>query len=224
MCWSLESSRNSYIIGTIASITLLYYGDSVDKNMGLFFLAVAQIQLIEYFIWSDQSCGTINNYASKMIIPVLTLQIIAIIYGEYYFSSTILTGNTISLLFSIIFALSIVFNIYNCYFTYNQKLCSKQISNKGIIWDKGNIINGKSIISSLSSLLYFGSFLILPLFWKSNLKKYTFVFYGCSSYLLIRYFNQITWKSRWCFPTAFVPIFFVFIMFLQRYKWIPSNI
>ena len=92
----------------------------------------------------------------------------------YHLATIIITfilGYGFSLLFSIIFALSIVFNIYNCYFTYNQKLCSKQISNKGIIWDKGNIINGKSIISSLSSLLYFGSFLILPLFWKSNLKK-----------------------------------------------------
>ena len=73
MCWSLESSRNAYIIGTIASLILLYYGDNVDKNIGSFFLAVAQIQLIEYFIWKDQSCGSMNHYASRMIVPVLVL-------------------------------------------------------------------------------------------------------------------------------------------------------
>ena len=74
MCWSSESSRNAYIIGSVSSLILMLFGDKVDKNIGLFFLVVAQMQLIEYFIWKDQECGEINNIASKMILPELTLR------------------------------------------------------------------------------------------------------------------------------------------------------
>ena len=39
MCWSSESSRNAYIIGSVSSLILMLFGDKVDKNIGLFFFS-----------------------------------------------------------------------------------------------------------------------------------------------------------------------------------------
>jgi hypothetical protein len=226
MCWSLGSSRNAYIIGTIASLILLYYGDNVDKNIGSFFLAVAQIQLIEYFIWKDQSCGSMNHYASRMIVPVLVLQAIAMIGGGYLFSSTILTHAQIKTFFTLVFTLGSVIAGYNLYKTFNDKLCSKKMTDRGILWASGNagIIKDSGRLITIWNIFYFGSLFLFPLLWKSNLKKYLGLFLGISALLIIRYLNRITWESRWCFPSAFMPVLFIFIMLLQRYRWIPSNI
>jgi len=225
MCWSLESSRNAYIIGTIASLILIYYGDNVDKNIGSLFLAVAQIQLIEYFIWKDQSCGSMNHYASRMIVPVLVLQAIAMIGGGYLFSSTILTHAQIKSFFTLVFTLGSVMVGYNLYKTFNDQLCSKKLANRGILWDVGNagIIKDSGRLITIWNIFYFGSLFLFPLLWKSDLKKYVFMFVGLAAMLIIRYKNRDTWESRWCFPSAFMPILFIIIMLLQRYGLIPSS-
>ena len=226
MCWSIESSRNAYIIGTIASITLLYYGDSVDKNIGLFFLVVAQMQLIEYFIWKDKSCGLMNHYASRMIVPVLALQTIAMISGGYFFESTLLTHNEIKSVFIIGLTLAGGFMGYNLYATFKETFCSTKIVNHGILWDTGNASITNYSFRSLTicwNIFYFTTLFLFPLLWKSNLKKYIGMFLGITALLIILYLNRITWESRWCFPSAFMPILFIIIMLLQRYGLIPSS-
>ncbi len=95
MCWSSESSRNAYIVGSISSILLMLLGNNIYKNIGFFFLIVVQMQLIEYFIWIDQSCGNINNFASKMIVPELSMQALAMVLGALIFKTTNLSNSSL---------------------------------------------------------------------------------------------------------------------------------
>lgn len=224
MCWSIESSRNAYIIGTIASIILLVYGDNVDKNIGVLCLTVVQMQLIEYFIWKDQSCGSMNNYASKMIVPELILQIVAMVGGSYFFHSSTLSQTEVWNLFSIVLIVAVITIGINFYVTSNETLCSQRICNTGILWEVGemNIINGKTFASTLWNIFYFGVLILYPIFWKSDLKKYVYITIASCSLIWIHYKNRITWQSRWCYPAAFTPIIFIVIMILQQNRYIRT--
>lgn len=213
MCWNLESSWLSYIIGSIASLLLLIYGSDVDKNLGIFFLAVVQIQLIEYFIWKDNTmCGELNNKASKYILPVLTFQAFLMIFGAYLYNSSLLSDEHMRNLFLVylVITLSVLFFYNN--FIKHKKLCSKKIKNKGIKWDLGNIFKDNNIFSHVWILFYFFPLFIFPLLWKSSFKKYIFLLLTIGSFILIKYYNSYNWESRWCYPSSLVPVIFVILM------------
>ena len=105
MCFSAEASITSYIIGTIFSIYLLIKGDKYDKHIGLFSLVFIQMQLIEFFMWIDQSCQNTNYYASILVNLILTLQPLSIIVGAILFKTT--TIPTILLMLFLILSLGI---------------------------------------------------------------------------------------------------------------------
>ena len=64
MCYSPESSIQSFSLVSILSGLLFYYGNTIDKHVAIVFFTIVQIQLAEYFMWLDQSCGTMNSYAT----------------------------------------------------------------------------------------------------------------------------------------------------------------
>lgn len=216
MCWSSESSRNAYIVGSISSILLMLLGNNIYKNIGFFFLIVVQMQLIEYFIWIDHSCGNINNFASKMIVPELSMQALAMVLGALIFKTTNLSNS--SLIALVLFVSFVEFGTIFLYLNNikNEKLCSKKIQNKGIVWDLGkyDLIKNNDILSMLWSIVYYSCLFAFPFLWKSNSTKYIFAFIMIFSYLTIRLENQISWQSRWCFPAAIIPSFYVLLMLL----------
>jgi hypothetical protein len=215
MCWSIESSKNAYIIGTLSSLILLIKGNNMYKNIGLFFLAVAQMQLLEYFIWSDQGCGYINNNASKMIVPVLNLQALAMILGSYIFDITILSKSLMSNITIFVVLFEVITSILYLYITRKELVCSLPIKNKGIEWNIGqsNII-GSDVIRNIWATIYFSILFAFPLLWKGDLIKYLFCFIMIGSYTLVRVQNEITWQSRWCFPASIIPVIYVVLMLL----------
>ena len=87
MCFSAEASIISYIIGTIFSLYLLTNGDKYDKHIGLFCLLFVQMQLLEFFMWIDQSCQNTNYYASLLVNLILVLQPLSIIIGAILFKN-----------------------------------------------------------------------------------------------------------------------------------------
>jgi len=201
MCWSIESSKNAYIIGTLSSLILLIKGNNMYKNIGLFFLAVAQMQLLEYFIWSDQGCGYINNNA--------------LILGSYIFDITILSKSLMSNITIFVVLFEVITSILYLYITRKELVCSLPIKNKGIEWNIGqsNII-GSDVIRNIWATIYFSILFAFPLLWKGDLIKYLFCFIMIGSYTLVRVQNEITWQSRWCFPASIIPVIYVVLMLL----------
>lgn len=218
MCWSAESSANAYGLGTLASLILLAYGDRIDKNIGLFFLVVVQMQLIEYFIWKDpKRCGETNNLASKMIVPELTMQAVAMIVGAYWFGTTVLPKSVMTRLFQGAIAFAIITIIPYFIRIWPQHLCSIKVPHRGIKWDIGNIDMINSLDDPFSlvwKIAYYGALFWFPLLWNSPVKKYIFFAVTVGSWLWIRYTNKITWGSRWCFPAALIPTLYVSLMIL----------
>ena len=69
MCFSKALSMKSFIFGMVGSIMLMLFGNMKYKQsnyvIGLMFIFVSFMQLIEYMIWSDMECNKgLNNFAS----------------------------------------------------------------------------------------------------------------------------------------------------------------
>ena len=202
MCYSAESSIKSFLIGTTSSVYLLTSKDPINKHLGLFFISVCLMQLIEYMMWIDQDCGLINSFASKMVIIVLILQMISVFLGGYLFNTLILNKH---LLFYIILIL-LFGGIYQVYFDFikdKSKWCSKQSKYNNLIWDKFDIK------SEGYHILYYTIFLITPfLFKKNSVKVYITYILGLILFIYSRYntLNNIGSSSKWCYYSAYIPL------------------
>jgi hypothetical protein len=218
MCWSAESSKNAYIIGLLSSVILLVYGDETDKCIGLFFTLVVHIQLIEYFIWKYPERGNVNNIATKMIFPVLILQMASMVVGYYLFQPTNLSKEQTKKVLTYVAVITFLAIGSILYLSRNIQVFSKKIQGKGILWGSTwDVLDYKSknLICDITTILYLSTLFITPLFWKSKTKKCSLIAINAASLLWINHHNKITWKSRWCYPSAFIPLLSVIMMLLD---------
>jgi len=72
MCFNEEASVAIYVLGCLGA---LYAWKSKSPVATFTIAAVTQIQLLEYLMWSDQSCGDVNTGASYAVIWVLFLHV-----------------------------------------------------------------------------------------------------------------------------------------------------
>lgn len=90
MCWNKEVSMTTFIITIMAAVFLFIRNDNNDRWIAIFAATVGLMQLAEYFMWSDQTCGKINKYASIFALIVLLLEpLVNIGCGLYYSDSKV---------------------------------------------------------------------------------------------------------------------------------------
>ena len=208
MCFSAESSITAFIIGISASIILLMSKDKSNKCIGLFFISINLMQLLEFFIWTDQTCGIINNIASRLILPVLLLQIITGALGLYLFDTTFLPKNLIKMIIIMTFFVLII-NIYIC-FNNNLEWCTKPNENNSLQWANLEYILSNYKIN-LQGYPYYVILILITIFFKPLWKGILISMFGLTTYILTRYPNWDTSNSRWCFFSAFLPVFFIIV-------------
>ena len=214
MCYSAESSMNGFLIGGAASLYLLFFSSNPTlKHMGLFFFAVVLMQLAEYFIWIDQDCNkNYNNLASKSIIPILALQVVAMLFGGYLFNTTILPKYFLKYLFIIS---SIVFLYYsiNNFFINTNKFCTRPNKDSRLDWDKYN-----EITTPFMENIYKIIFTFIPFFLKEVRIGFLFFIVGINALISTRYENRGSWNSTWCFYSAYIPTIFVVISLIEQFS------
>lgn len=206
MCYSAESSLSTFLVGSTSSLYLLLFSNSpIYKHAGLFFISVAFIQLLEYLMWTDQKCGIINDTASRLIVPVLSLQPIAIFLGGYIFNTTVLDKNT---LYYILLLLTIGLShaLYKK-FSDKRSYCSKPNIDGALAWAYMEEHNFKNIFT----MLYYIIFLIAPFMLKDKVKGMIILAAGLTTYLYSRFSVTSSHNSRWCFFAAYLPILFVIL-------------
>ena len=84
MCWSIEASIVTWVIGLISGIYLLTRRLKNDIVMGLLILTYSSMQLWESFMWYDQKCGTINKVGTQLAYFALWSHVLAIAIGLYF--------------------------------------------------------------------------------------------------------------------------------------------
>ena len=127
MCFDATTSAITFSATTLSAIYLYNRGyktnNKNDKFFSLLVLLIGFMQLIEYFIWKNQNCNSMNHLFSILIIVLLTIQPI-LCYNWYYY----LHKNTTGLSHNLVLLYSIIFFCYNVYIInwLNQtQLCSK---------------------------------------------------------------------------------------------------
>ena len=213
MCYSAESSLNAFIIGSASSLFLLNSKNNIDKHIGFFFITVNLMQLLEYFIWKDQKCGKINQFASRLITVVLSFQVFSIMFGGYLFNTFNLDKQTLLILSMLIFIYMIYVIIYN--FNNNLTWCTKKNKEGHLVWPNIDYNNFSTIITTYIFYIILG--LVFPFLAKDKIKP---IFVVLSGLLILIYsklsiITKTSYESKWCYFSAFVPLFLIIFNFLQ---------
>ena len=209
MCYNKTVSLLAYASGLLFTSLLFVYGDKYDKHFSIFAFIYIQMQLVEFFMWYDEECGNINNYASRFALLILILQPIAVLYGAILFKTTIIPNYII---YSILITYLIIIT-FNLLLIENKerKLCSKKPNNSDHLkWDIFNLDDNLVIY-----YLYFIA-LFTFIFFKNFYKGLFIVIFGSVLREISRYQydnHDKEWYTIWCFKASFVPI----ILLLSNY-------
>lgn len=215
MCFNKKSSIISYTLGSICSLILFYIGDKYDKCIAIFSLCFIQIQLAEFFMWSDQSCGKINHFASIFANIALPLQPLSIFLVILFYKTTYIPQNIIYfclVLVSIHLIKTIINNIKN-----KRQLCSKETKSGFLEWDFP--YDKHSSLEKIIDLIIYFIFVFIPwLFFKNHFKGNLVFFIGLTTLLYSHFTNKNNkinifqqWESKWCILSVIIPIIFLFI-------------
>ena len=66
MCYNKDISIYTYLIGLVSSYLLIVNDKISLKILGCFFMIVIQMQLIDYFLWTNNTCNSKNIQISTI--------------------------------------------------------------------------------------------------------------------------------------------------------------
>ena len=89
MCYNATTSLFTFSLIIISTIYLIYRNYPNDRWVAIVFILTGIMQLLEYFMWKDQSCGKINHIATMLALLLLMIQPIAVLLGAYYFGDLV---------------------------------------------------------------------------------------------------------------------------------------
>ena len=192
MCFSFESSINSWFYAVISIIILLFLSQSkLSIWISMFTLTFTQIQLIEAMIWKNIN-DELNNKLVKYISVLLWFQPLIQSLFSYLYSK-----NSFMLYLFFIYLIIILKELKS------TDIFTLTISDKGhLVWNRYE--NNKKIHILSNNNLYLLLYLtgmILPLtVIESNIARYLLIGYGTGSliYSILNY-TKDEMGSLWCY-------------------------
>jgi hypothetical protein len=128
MCFSKSLSLKSFLFGIISASLLIYFGNTKSNNenlaIGIFFIFVSIMQLIEYFIWSDMKCKNGLNKLGSLLGPLFNhfQPVILLLLCNKYIISNGLIPNKFLVFINIIYIVYVLYK-YLLYIKDNKNLC-----------------------------------------------------------------------------------------------------
>ena len=191
MCFSKKVSMLTYIIGIVGSINL-YFNLNL-KIEAIFFAWVVQMQLIEYFLWNNQSCNQLNINTTKLGIIINHLEPI-ILWIAILLLSTHKLPEYVNMLMIIFTLVSIIYtkNVFLDKCTLKEK--------KHLIWNW---------TFEKNSNIYYGFFILclnlLFIYGVDNGNILAILTTGFFFISKLLYKNEKSVGAMWCFFAAFAP-------------------
>jgi hypothetical protein len=213
MCYNKESSITSYIQVLCLALGVFMFGDKTDKYMAVVFATIIQMQLAEYFMWTDKECGDTNNYATYGAYIVLLLQPLAMLIGGYALGATSIPRNYV-VLGSILLISGFGYNLFN-YANSNSKKCSKPNKNGNLVWDF-TLAPMDPIVECISKIVYFTG-LFLPLFFIKDPIKRIFLAVAFIGSFLLHVTSYEDWYSLWCYSVKHLFIVITFVSIVLKF-------
>jgi len=195
MCISAETSITTFAVSLIGSMSLIYYGNPKYKKenliVGLFFMYVVLMQLLEYTMWIDldnkRGWNRIASIVSPIFIilqPLFLLILKIIIHG---FENIRVIGLNIAYL---------VYELYSMIpYYYKEKMITEE--RDGHLDWKWNKYFSR----------FFGVIMTINIFASSPF-FYALLFFisGFSMFLFSYKLSLISHNSLWCWIVGFIPL------------------
>ena len=202
MCYNKDISIYTYILGLISSYLLIINDKPTLKILGVFFIVSIHMQLIEFYLWTNNTCNNKNIQISIIGAIVNFIQPIILYLSILYFNKTIEKNNKTKL-HIIILVYIIILIIYimrilpiGCS-TMNEY--SKPYLEWSWMYEKHTSYIGMYFPIAIMLLLYIG--LDKPYnIYLSLLCIISFIL----SYIIYR--KQRAFGNIWCWFTVFIPI------------------
>lgn len=206
MCYSTTISLLTFAIMAISTIFLFYRNYPNDRWFAIVFISAGIMQLVEYFMWKDQSCGMMNHLATMCAFLVLLIQPITVLIGAYYFGDLVFDKRKlvpIILLYAIII---VIIGINWINYGRKKRLCSRP-NGIHLDWDFSNWID-KPIIKFFCIFYY----LVVLVFFMSR-PWYLGIIIGIlligTLLFSVFFVKNPAWKSWWCWIINIIPIIYI---------------
>ena len=203
MCFSPLASLSTFLIGIIGAILTITLGTPTDKLVGLFFGFVSSMQGIEFALWENQNCNTMNKIMSILgmvlnHIQPIVLSILILLLNNDLSTMT----KQIIILSTIIYA--IVITAYSLQFTEDDDGCTLKNEHNHLEWDWNGMKNKTLVYMLFLCMLVF-------LFYVGTPDKKSGILLSAISLIsyLISYFiykDQKVVGALWCLFASFTPI------------------
>lgn len=206
MCYNQTISLLTFAVMAISTIYIIYRNYPNDRWVAIVFISAGLMQLLEYFMWKDQSCGITNHVATILAFIVLLIQPIAVLIGAYYFGDLIFDRKKLAPIIWIYGIIIGIFAINWINFTNKNRLCSHP-NGRHLDWD----------FKPMMKIFSFMYYLIFLLFFMSRpwyLGAIVGIFLIGSLLFSVFYIKNPSWKSWWCFVVNFIPIIYIIISFV----------
>ena len=210
MCYNQTISLLTFTVMAISTIYLIYRNYPNDRWVAIVFISAGIMQLLEYFMWKDQSCGITNRISTILAFIVLLIQPIATLIGAYYFGDLVIDRKKLA---PIIWIYGIIIGIFAInWINYGMKnrLCSRP-NGRHLDWDFSNRIG-----SPMMKIFWIMYYAVVILFFLSR-PWYLGVIVGIlligSLLFSVFYVKNPSWKSLWCWIINFAPIIYIIVSY-----------
>lgn len=174
MCFNQTTSLITFSISVICFAYLVYNGvkknNKYDVFAGIMTILIGSMQLIEFFLWGNQTCSThlsiyngkgqplqINHFFSLLIMVLLYLQTVITSIVYFYLFETV----SIGWILGGIIGIYTVFTGYLLTWLNKKQLCSKPMEGScRLVWAPFHALRTRSYGIPLSTIFFFFYFLL----------------------------------------------------------------
>jgi len=205
MCYNQTISFLTFTIMAISTIYLIYRNYPNDRWVAIVFISAGIMQLLEYFMWKDQSCERMNHLATIGAFLILLIQPIAVLIGAYFFGDLIFDKNKLAPIIWIYGIIIGIFGINWINYASKKRLCNRP-NGIHLDWD----------FSPAMKIFWVLYYLVVLLFFMSR-PWYLGVIVGLlligSLLFSVFYVKNPAWKSLWCWIINFIPIIYIILSY-----------
>jgi hypothetical protein len=203
MCFSPLASISTFIIGIIGAILCLTLGTPTDNLVGLFFGFVSSMQGIEFALWNNLDCNTINKITTVLGMVLNHLQPIVLCILILLLNKNLSVNNKqIIIISTIIYA--IIITTYSMQFINDDDGCTLKNEYNHLEWDWNHMK-----YTHIVYILFL--FMIIMLFYIGTPDKKSGIILSVIaliSYFVsyIIYIDKKVVGSLWCLFASLIPI------------------
>jgi len=200
MCFSEQMSIIAFSVGMIGSILVYSMGKIYDKIGGLWFMFVSCMQLVDFFLWRNQTCNR-TNYITN-IVGIILNHLQPIVLGIIIlFVNTELSYQDVKTILYIllVYICTMVPYTWQCIV---KTQCTLKNNNNHMDW-KWNSMHAAIFVYFVYLVTLF-----LLFYWFVPVYGFLYAFaVVCTLIFSIIFYNKEI-GNMWCFFTIFLPILY----------------